>query len=316
MKRLIHLLFVLCCYEEAASQAIGLYALDKQGASGISLHYQNDAFGKTDYYYSQGVQLAVSLPALKKPLSKLLLHFKDQTNLYGLALEHDAYTPTSILSDSILYGDRPYAASFMSQAYSFSVNTDRHERLSTILSLGIIGPAAGGYEIQAGIHRNTGNDIPHGWQYQVQNDVILNYGIEYERSLFHFSRFAYLDAVGGGNIGTYSDKLFAGLDFKTGMLNHPLFFVEQDGLQVSFEDRATVQVIGYDATLQGGIFNHNNPYTIPAASMERMTFKNTLSVSIGFQRITASGNFTWLSREFETGLAHKWGGIAVLYRFL
>jgi hypothetical protein len=103
---LLSVLISILCFQLGA-QTTGFTGAEAVGNKGISLQYQNDAFGNTDYYYSQGVQLAITFPALKQLfLSKLFPVLSNSTQWLGVALEHNAYTPTSILSDSILYGDR------------------------------------------------------------------------------------------------------------------------------------------------------------------------------------------------------------------
>ncbi len=316
MKRTVLLLLFICAVQYANAQAIGPYHLEQVGNSGFSLHYQNDAFGKTDYYYSQGVQVAVGIPSLKHTfLSVLLPHTKNGTEQLGIALEHDAYTPTSILSDSILYGDRPYAASVMAQFYATSLITQYHGKLSAMLTAGIIGPAAGGEEIQAGIHRNTNNDLPHGWQYQIQNDVILNYTLTYEQNLLNLGNIFFADGLGGIALGTYNDKAFAGIDLQAGLFEHPLFQPQQSNFHIYVQNTGTVQLVGYDASLQGGIFNRSSAYTIEPSSVKRIVFKNTLALNIGLRQFTLSGNYTWISPEFKTGKSHAWGGLQVSYRF-
>ena len=60
-------------------------------------------------------------PRLKKnPLTKLLIVPKENKNVLGLAVEHNAYTPTSISYNEILYGDRPFAASLMAKTFAGS----------------------------------------------------------------------------------------------------------------------------------------------------------------------------------------------------
>ena len=76
----------------------------------IRLHYENDFFTATDYYYSQGINLEFVHPWFNDSfLTKMLIAGKDRVQK-GIALEHNGFTPTSTESDSILYGDRPYAA--------------------------------------------------------------------------------------------------------------------------------------------------------------------------------------------------------------
>ncbi len=317
MKRihLIAALLLILLQIRAAGQAIGINQRDAITDRGLVLQYENDAFGNTDYYYSQGVTLTFTHPSLKKnPLSRLLLHFKEQHQIYGLNFEHDAYTPTSILSDTIRYGDRPYAASVMLQSFATSINQEQHTRLTAALTLGLLGPGAGGEEIQALIHRNTGNDIPHGWQYQIANDAILNYSVTYEKGLLALKYLA-LTAALGADAGTYWDKGYASLNIKAGLMNLPLFSEDQRAFQLYIEDKPRAAVVGYDATLQGGLFNRKSPYTISSGSINRATFRNDVAVYLSYHSILLSASYTALTKEFKTGRNHAWGGFTAAVRF-
>ena len=74
-------------------------------------HYDNDFFTKADEYYTQGITWEYVHPSIKKfPLSTLLFKPYAMPVKYGLSLNLFGYTPTSILSDNILLGDRPFDA--------------------------------------------------------------------------------------------------------------------------------------------------------------------------------------------------------------
>src|SRR5450631_2126937 len=76
----------------------------------VRFHYENDYFTNTDYYYTQGMNFEIVNPAYRKfPLSKLLVASKTGNTQYGISIEHNGYTPTSIRHSEILYGDRPFA---------------------------------------------------------------------------------------------------------------------------------------------------------------------------------------------------------------
>ena len=81
-------------------------------------HYDNDYFTKTDEYYSQGITLEYVHPSVRKfPLAKFLCKPFTSTPAYGLNINLSGYMPTSILSDGILYGDRPFDANISLQTF-------------------------------------------------------------------------------------------------------------------------------------------------------------------------------------------------------
>ncbi|MGN6566316.1 MAG: lipid A-modifier LpxR family protein [Flavipsychrobacter sp.] len=160
-KRSIHVLFLVLIAQIVSAQEINnmLSFKNINNDKYFRLSYENDFFSATDIYYTQGVAIEFVSPSLSKfPLSKLLFHPQYGYTRYGLGLEHDAYTPTSIGHDNILFGDRPFAATLMLKSFQVSVDSTKKQRFSTMVSAGIIGPAAGGAEMQTGIHRAL-NDI-------------------------------------------------------------------------------------------------------------------------------------------------------------
>ena len=90
----------------------------KESLKGIN---DNDYFSATDYYYTQGYNFELTSPWLRKnPLNPLFKKLKKSDQKYGLSIEHMGYTPTSISSDAILYGNRPFAAAIMLKSFLVS----------------------------------------------------------------------------------------------------------------------------------------------------------------------------------------------------
>ncbi len=85
----------------------------------IRINYDNDFFNATDRYYTQGIKLSFIHPIVKySPLSYALIQInKNALNYYGLHIEQDCFTPRSIRYDTIPYGERPYAAVFLSHIH-------------------------------------------------------------------------------------------------------------------------------------------------------------------------------------------------------
>lgn len=307
MRSLFLILTLVFCGAAVEAQHLDAPAF---GRKSLSVQYENDLFGHTDYYYTQGLQLAYSHPALQKLfLAKAMLRLRDTVYSTGAGIEQDCYTPMSILSDTILRSDRPFAAGLMLNCHLSSGKGKAV--LTSRLSLGIVGAAAGGYEMQRGIHENTGNIIPHGWQYQIRNDAIVNYEMACSYPFIKLRGAAnYLvpelsvQGLATVNAGTYLDKLSIGLSIRAGLTNEHA----KPDCWLSYEVRGAA--IGYDATLQGGIFNRDSPYTIPAEQLTRATGQQKAGLVLRFGALQLEGSYTWLSREFEGGKNHAWGGLS------
>lgn len=277
------------------------------------LHYDNDLFTTTDYYYTQGYNLELVHPALRKnPLNKLLLKAPGNQVRYGLAFEHFGFTPTSIRSNVIMVGDRPFAGVMLLKTFRLSTDSLRRVRVSSELSTGMVGPVALGGQIQAALHRLLNGDEPHGWQFQIANDVVVNYKLQYEKQLFAYRHALSVSATAQAQVGTLVNRLQTGVVVMAGRFDPPFGHTPTQRrlpLHLYIYAQPLVSVVGYDATLQGGLFNRSSPYVLPADQLARTTFQTNVGVVFGYKTLYLEYAQSWLSPEFATGLSHRWGGV-------
>ena len=280
-------------------------------------NYDNDYFAATDENYTQGYNLELVLPSLSKnPINALFLKTESTSTVYGLAIEHIGFTPNNYASDEIQFGDRPFAAAIMLKSFKISTNTNKKSRITSSLSLGLIGPGAFGEEMQVGIHKATGNKIPMGWQYQIRNDVVINYGIGYEKQLLEYDDLVTLQAQFNGQLGTLFSNVSAGLNTTFGLMNS--VFSESDKpkkFQVYVYSQAFATVVGYDATLQGGLFSKESPYSIASDDVERLKAQFNYGLIVKTKTLYFEYSRSAITKEFETAQSAKWGGIRVAFTF-
>ncbi len=321
MRNLLYCILTSCYSLLSTAQRIDNTAAVHQveGETYFRFHYNNDFFTKTDYYYTQGYQFELAAPFLKKnPLQKLLFTLNDEHVKYGLAFEHYGFTPTSIQSDVILYNDRPFAGVILLKTFAISVNVERKERLSAILSTGMTGPAAFAGRMQATIHRWTDDAMPHGWQYQIRNDIAINYELSHEKEIFNIPTFISLHTNTRVMLGSLSDKVQGGLTLTLGRFSSPFANMGSNrnrNFQFYAYCHPAANFVGYDATLQGGIFNRSSPYVIRAGQINRLTFQNNAGIVAHFWKIYLEYSQTFLSREFRSGKTHRWAGLTIGYAF-
>ncbi len=276
-------------------------------------HYDNDFFTKSDEYYSQGITLEYVHPAIKKwPLTTLLWAPFKSVPKYGIALNIFGYTPTSILSDSILYGDRPYNANISLKTFLIQVDEERQQQIATAFSIGVMGPAALGYQIQYNIHRWLKNPLPLGWQHQTKNDIIINYQLNYEKQLIKTGNHFLLNTTAETRLGTLNTKISGGINFMAGRFNKRYQMVkERRKTEFYLYGQGRVNFIGYDASLQGGLLTRNNAYIIAASDITRVSFQADAGIIVNFKKIYLSYTQSVLTREFRTGKYHRWGGVSL-----
>ncbi len=279
-------------------------------------YYDNDYFTATDRYYSQGINLEYVHPKINNLfLTKILIHPDRNVNKYGIAIEHLAFTPSSIRHTEIILGDRPFAACLSIKLFSISVDTINHSRIATTLRTGVIGKAASGGWMQKTIHRNLNNIEPLGWDHQIHNDLIIDYDFVYEKLLLSHKNLYSLNSYSKIGVGTLYDNASIGLNLMVGKFDNPFkklnsgFSVSK--FQIKFYNQPSVNVIGYDATLQGGIFNRTSPYKLSSKEIKHITFEDETGITVQFRKIYLEYFQHIISKEFKTGLSHRWGGIRI-----
>ena len=281
----------------------------------VRLLYDNDFFTATDIYYTQGYTIELVTPGLRHNPINYILPQLDGKAIYGLALEQTGFIPTDISDANIRYGDRPYASTFAFKSFITSTDTLRKARLTSSVSIGMIGQAALGYEIQSGIHQWIDDEEPMGWGNQIRNDVVLDYELAYEKQLFRLWDLFSMASATRLRLGTLNTHFFAGVNASLGIINSPFSAISNSRkLQIYIYSQPRATLVGYDATLQGGWFN-NSPYTIPSRDVERVTLQNNFGLIIRYRSSYFEYSRSHITREFSTGKSHAWGGFRIGFTF-
>lgn len=305
------LILTLWCAGNATAQVINNATAYRniQRTHYVRHNYENDFFTKTDKYYTQGINMEGVTPAFGKlPTRYLLLHPSNSKVQYGLALQHNAYTPTSIQDATIRYGDRPYAAAAMIQPFSISTDEVRKQRMTTMLSLGVTGQIAGGQWMQETIHRNLDNVMPQGWQYQIANDAVVNYRLYYEKRLLRLGNVLELSGTALADAGTLNTRAGAGAHLMIGYFESPYSTTRNRRFAAYVYTHAQAFAIGYDATLQGGLLS-NSVYTIPGGDVSRWVGSNIYGVVLRYGGVYVEYFQANRTRSFATGNPHAWGAV-------
>ncbi|WP_460617092.1 lipid A deacylase LpxR family protein [Hymenobacter ruber] len=287
--------------------------------------YANDLFFRTDYYFTQGMTLTLVHPILAHlPVRHLLAAGpRGSTQYHSLTLRYDGFTPLRIQDAFIRVGDRPYAAYLYGSFFRVSNHPVQHQRLTTALEIGFIGPAAGGKELQTAIHRVTGNAEPRGWDYQIQNAPIIGYRMAFEKQL---AASQHVDLLGNAeaSLGTLYTYAGTGLHLRAGKftpyfanlgITAPNHNSEPQPWQLYGEATLEGRLVGYDATLQGSPFTNRNPYTLPADDVRRAILRSSGGVVLAHGGLSFAATATWVSPEFAGGRSHRWGQLGMTVAF-
>lgn len=290
--------------------------LDIKSDNYFRFHYDNDFFTGTDLYYTQGYTFELVTPWLKKnPVNTIFPKLKNNETRYGISFEQTGFIPTSITADEILYGDRPYAATIALKSFAITTDTLQKSRLVSSLTTGMIGSAALGNEMQTGIHKWINDDLPQGWKYQIKNDIVLDYEVTYEKELLGLKDYFAITGKARARLGTLNTNIATGVTFRLGLINAPFTsYKHTNKLQVYLYSQSMVAAIGYDATLQGGLFNRNSPYTLPYSEVEKFTAQHNYGIVLQYRSLFLEYSKAMITREFATGHSHRWGGFKIGFK--
>jgi hypothetical protein len=115
--------------------------------------------------------------------------------------------------------------------------------------------------------------------------------------------------------GTLSDKANVGATLMLGYFDSPFSITTstKNNFRIYAYEHAEVNAVAYDATLEGGMFNHTSPYTISPKNIEPIVFQNRFGFVIIYRRLYLEYFQSLLSNEFTTGNFHVWGGVQIAF---
>jgi lipid A 3-O-deacylase len=285
--------------------------------------FANDFFFATDYYFTQGIALDWASPALARSPANYLLPKGPigGVRTHGMRLRYDGFTPRNINEARIRVGDRPYAAYFYVSLYRTSNQAEKRQRLTTALELGYIGPAAGGKFIQTRIHKLANFTTPRGWDNQVRADAVLGYRVAYEKQLLALGRAVEGIGTAEASLSTLYTYAEVGGLLRVGHFTpyfaNPVLGPTPSASSWQCYGQATVsgRLVGYDATLQGGVFDRSSPYTIAASQVQRTVLRSTGGVVVTHSGLSYSATAVYVRPEFAGGHSHRWGVLSVARTF-
>ncbi len=296
--------------------------------SGLFINFDNDILNYTDRFYTNGIRIDLITPALHaNPAARLLLPYpRNAVSYYGLSLVQNMYTPSTTKTGGILFGDRPYSAYLYLSTFKITNDLPRKYRQYSELSLGIIGPDSYGEWVQRSFHNSVPtNHEPLGWEFQIKDDLVANYRVDMEKG-WYSGRNAEVMTMAGGSLGTLYTHLQGGIHVRAGWLN-PWFTSPlpvraagryRKGLrpfECSFFVKSAGRLVGYNATLQGGMFNKSSVYTIAEPQISRFVLRSSAGITVSWKGLGMEVEQFILSPEFSGGLWHKWVHIAVKFSF-
>jgi lipid A 3-O-deacylase len=279
----------------------------------VRFAYANDVLTATDRYYTQGVRLEHAGDLWRGSLlAKVLFTLgTDADPLHAFFVQQDCYTPGSIRSTTIRANDRPFAAALYIGQQASSTDLATGLRVNTSIRLGLLGPCAVCAEEQRWIHAALDNIEPLGWEHQVATDVIVNYTAEVERA---FWRRRWIGLYGGvkAEVGTWRNALTPAVMIDLGHRPIPNHGRERPlRPRITVFAKGDVQAVAYDAAMQGGVFQRDDPHTLSFDALEHVVPGYEVGARLNYRRIDLRYGERYIGRTFKRGLAHGWGTITI-----
>jgi hypothetical protein len=281
----------------------------------LEIQFDNDFWDYTDIYYTNGIRLGYKHPVFSNtPLSYILVsNGKNGIDYYGLQIIQNMYTGTKPKVDSIIPGDRPWASYSIIGQYAHSFDWEQKIKHKSEINIGLLGPKSGGGFLQNLVHTILPNNSPpQGWDHQIKTDLIIDYQYQITKSLYELQNFeSYIK--GSVQAGSLRDNVKWGFGAKWGKFTpfylddqHQVYQESNRKINYSLFGDIETQLIGYDATLQGGVTDRTSIYVIPTRDMQRFVIQGYLGAEISYKKIHLQFIQYWKSKEFRTGKDHKY----------
>ncbi len=199
---------------------------DSRFSGVLTTYYENDVFFRNDDNYTAGVGVSwVSDEVGSYGPERFERRFVDafsflpkigEDGYRGFAsftLGQEMYTPTDIESPVPPPDQQPYAGVLFLDSSVYAHNPRAMYEFK--LRVGCVGPCSGAEQVQRTIHDWIGSPIPQGWDHQLSNELLLNFGFQFHRRSMRRDHQDLAIQV-GGELGNYYTGANAGAVYRVG----------------------------------------------------------------------------------------------------
>jgi len=283
---------------------------------------ENDAYLATlnDRYYTNGLFLY-----FRRAIDPTEFSDKIEKKTYEISAGQKMYTPYWGQVAKREDQDRPFAG-YLYAGGAYSVFYKNESVLKTSIEVGTVGPNSLAQNAQKFLHKTVGFYTPAGWEYQIKNEVAVNLAANYSKLLLRSSD-QIIDLSGQGyvNLGTTFSGLGTSVLFRAGRLNQLFNSANHNAVigdsrtarlnksELFFYAKPQLNVVAYDATIQGSLFKDNSPLTF---DVKPIVFEQQFGVNYSSKRFTADFNIIFKTKEVKSvAKAQNYGGLSLYYRF-
>jgi len=279
---------------------------------------ENDMLFSTDSYYTAGVGLSYTHKGLKNTPAQLLLRIKNTTSyaFTGFGVQQRIFTPKSITSPDSVENDQPYSAFILATNFSVLINPDAHLKISNEFGIGVMGPAAGGEEMQKFVHEIVNSPTPIGWENQLQNTFLIDYQFRIEKGFFNDWTANHIIPFAAARVGTLTNRLQIGLMLKFGNRSQYVFAKPNKESKLIWEwvFSANLQGVFYDATLQGSMFK-NDPNALDKSEIKSHQYQFRTGFNANYKSFSLRYMLNFNSSGLNSAIFHRYGSVNIGYSF-
>jgi hypothetical protein len=302
-----------------------------------SIQVENDFFTQSgDRYYTNGIELSWMIvgepPAWLRGLSMIFPAYRRGrgVNAVNYTIGHKMFTPEDVYAYNLVEDEQPYAGylytSFTLLSHITGGMVDEGAALE--FTFGLVGPGAGGEEVQKSYHDLIGVEQSNGWDNQLENELVL--GVSYSRmwriiqpiaGSFQFGITPHMTLAGGNaytfgaggvmfRIGTHLDTDIGPPTIKPGFPGGAYFGGEHKAnwyIYMGTESR----IVGRNLFLDGNTF-------VDSHSVEKEYIVGDLQFGlvIHFARVRLSVSSMFRTKEYAgQGAESHYGAINLSFRF-
>lgn len=275
----------------------------------------------SDRYYTNGLFIY-----FRHALDQEKLSSKLEKKTYEISAGQKMYNPISGYAPDPAKQDRPFAG-YLYAGGALNLFYSNESILKLGAELGTTGPNSLAEDGQELLHDVVGFYALDGWQYQIKNALAVNLSAQYTRLLHRASNNAIdFSFEGYANAGTTFSGAGAGILFRAGGLNQLFNSAYTNAVignnpktkalvkrEVFFYAKPQLNFVAYDATIQGSMFNNNDPVTF---GVKPIVFAQQIGFNYSSQRFTFDFGMIFKTKEVKsTAKAHQYGSISMFYRF-
>ncbi len=275
-----------------------------------------------DRYYTNGLFLNYRFLGNTK-------HPKVSKKIFSVTVGHKMYTPFKSIVQTMYEHDRPFAA-YLYGGFGVDYFFKNNTVLSTSTHLGVIGPAALGWELQNLIHDMYGFDDAIGWRYQIQNALGLQLQTTYINPLTDDNATLFdINWLSKVRLGTVFTDISTGFYSRIGLkplqklVNSIAFSGNLNSQNSSFSNEIesfifihpSLHYVGYDATIQGSFLNDQSLVTYDVIPLK---FTLELGLRFTYKRMHFGYTYCYHTKKLNSTQVpggNNYGSLLVNYLF-